>query len=65
MAGCKRRGERGREEKRKGKRRKNGNQNRFFFCACVFHMRSGHFSNIRKTVSILRRSYRHCLRSKF
>ena len=54
MAGCKRcalKGEkRGREKdkKRKEKRRKNGDQNRFFIspCACFFHMRSGHFSNI-------------------
>ena len=45
MAGCKRcalkgrKGEKEREEKRKGKRRKNGDQNRFFYispCACFF-----------------------------
>ena len=46
MAGCERcalkgrKGEREKEEKRKGKGRKNADQNRFF------HMRSGHFSNM-------------------
>ena len=58
MAGCKRcalKGEkREMEKEEKRKEKKNGDQNRFFFfffffyksVRMIFHMRSGHFSNI-------------------